>query len=856
MIDVILLFVVKFGKDHKRKVVLSIVTACLFRLTPQDGKSAARTKSSEPFPTRLAESPRRYMIRLPTNLNDGVSQPNETTSVDVVETVTFHNEEEVIVKEYPRYVSIGGQLASACLDTKAHDIKSFLGRPFLCASGVWSATHTRKTQLQTIELPAHCLNNASFADKVRGYYGFRAKAVCRVQVNSQKFQQGRLLLHYLPQSTGMSTGRKATALASLMTISQQPHVELVLNEDTEVRLEIPYVSTTMYYDLINKVNDFGTFYLTVYSPLATGAGTTQCSYSIWCHFEDVELAYPCAPQSGIKVGRGRGGKSAGAIDQTGAELSSEGMGPISGLMQRGSNAMAILSEIPLISSFTAPTSWMLSIMGRAANSLGYCKPTGAEPLDKRAVFAYMNNVNAVDNSTKLSLLSDNHVAELPGFAGTDIDEMSFNHFLSVSSYYVSNSWTTLQTVGTLVASFNLAPVDFVSVTTATVNSVAYPVKFHSPLSYLANIFQLYRGSITMTFKFSKTEFHSGRLLVAFFPGTGSNPSFANTQYVFREVIDIRKASEFSITFPWTSITPYLPVGKNYGVVQVFVINPLVAPENLSTSVDVIYEVSCAPDFEFAVPVPAREAPIVFVPQSGLSAAIGGKNALSASIDHDAVAPELEPALYCVGERVQSIRQLVKRFTTFWFNGSSELPYPTMMIEPSVHYLARLKITGGPASIATMRTDMLSYFSGCYRFTRGGVRVKIFDPAGLETYMAANIRVASGSTGPPIIMNPVHPKGTCDHPALSVSRLSGGAELEMPFYSGTHCTHIRFASDQTATEQISRPTTDSQQLLQVTQGVNFSENARVYRAASDDFSFGFFIGTMPTCSAGVFNPSNQ
>jgi len=160
-------------------------------------------------------------IKLPLSAtNDGVDPTGSDASTSVNQTTTFHEDDKTQALEFPRYVSIGSKLLDSGLDAREHEIRDFLGRPVLCTSGTFSSTTVAGSQLSTIPLPSACLSNAAYADKLRGFYGFRAKMVCRVQVNAQRFQQGRLLLHYLPQTATMDPYRLQCALSSLVFITQ------------------------------------------------------------------------------------------------------------------------------------------------------------------------------------------------------------------------------------------------------------------------------------------------------------------------------------------------------------------------------------------------------------------------------------------------------------------------------------------------------------------------------------------------------------------------------------------------------------------------------------------------------------
>lgn len=806
--------------------------------------------------------------------SDGVLSSGEPSSTTVNQTVTFHEDDSIVVKEFPRYVSIGESFKDAALEQRMHDIKDFLGRPVLCKSGTYTSTQTPGTILQQIPLPSSCLANASYGDKIRGFYGFRAKMICRVQVNSQRFQQGRLLLHYLPQTDTMHADRKACALSNLVLITQQPRVDFDLAKDTEVILEIPYVSNSLYYSLADGSFDFGTFYLTVYASLYSGSGATNCSYSIWCHFEDVELQYPAVSQSGIKILKARG-KGAQQVSVTDAELKNEGLGPISSVMSRMSNAASVLAEVPLITAFAAPTSWALGVMGRAADALGFSKPTNAAADEKRSLvtFSHMNNVNSVDNSVKMSLRSDNAVAQLPGFAGTDIDEMSIPYLVSIPSWIITKSWSTNDVVGTLVYTLPLNTYGNGYGQNPTIAGTAYQMYSYPVYGFLANNFQLWRGSITMTLKIVRTEFHSGRLLIAFFPGknltNGTNTNFANAQYVYREVLDLRTSNEVSITFPYTALTPYLDAGDSYGLVQVFVLNPLVAPATISTTCDVLVELSGAPDFEFAAPRNGSIGPVVYRPQSGIVANASTTNPTMAStvsnvlgavtdhltpifrpqsgiatskkiesvMDNSKLDVGIEPSLYCIGERVQSIRQLIKRFSTIYKCPGLTQNY--IMTVPQVNYVPSLT-PAGPNTQPGHVVDSMSYYASMFRFWRGAVRIKFIDPVSASPIFTA-VGYNATAYGPVSIPgSATGPTGTtCDQPTVVVPSLSGGAEYEIPYYSMTHTTHVRLVPGSTLRESV-----DNQMNLYVTQKDNLSTSARVYRAAGDDFSFGFFIGTVP------------
>jgi len=867
--SVILLEVVSNTIGLKPRVLLLDRKAGLFNLTSQVGLGATPPKTSETDGGRRSESASKVRIRLPTNNHEGDPQPQ----VEVVETVKFFEDEAVDRKVYPKYVSIGEEYKNSGMDDRVHDIKSFLARPMVCWQGSWATTKAAGTQLCGLNLPAVCMT-PSFKEKLRGFFGFRAKMVCRLQVNGQRFQQGRLIVSYLPQGSTMQAERINCAMSSLTLITQQPRIDLDLATETEVILEVPYVSPTLYFSLLDGTNDFGNFYVTVYSPLVVGSGASTVSCSVWCHFEDIEVIFPAAPglftQSGVKRRQGRGGASGGSIDHTGQELQAAGLGPISGLAQRVSGAANILSEIPLISAFTAPAAWAAGIVGRAAGALGYSKPTIASVSGKATLtaFPYMNNVNAGDNSSKMALTTDNHIENLPGFAGTDLDEMALSSILGISSYFRSLNWNTSAAYGTELGNFVACPQEIGSSINISDGTNQQPVRYYPPMGFISNVFQYWRGSITFTFKVVKTEFHSGRILAAFFPGQGSGVAqdMAAAQYCYREIFDLRTANEFAITVPYTALTPYLRYNATCGILRLFVINPLVAPNTVAQSIEILCEANGAPDMEFAFPCPGRQVPIIFTPQSGVTfnrssrpiklwAQGMGDNmqpGSSAKVEtpEDCIAGAthvtLEPARYCIGERVLSIRQLIKRAGPIFVNTAAGFgTVNNIVLYPSGNYIPKFK-TGAPITkTAGFGIDYLSYFSTMFRYWRGATRYKVLDAATPGATMIATLDACDDVIALPAysITTNSSSNATNMNSVVTTTQMQGGIEVEVPFYSAQHSRPVLHSCSTFQSTPLNGETR-----LTISQSSGFSTALKIYRAAGDDFSFGFFIGTVPLTTA--------
>jgi hypothetical protein len=722
-------------------------------------------------------------------------------------------------------------------------------------------------------MPSACLGKTSYKEKMRGFYGFRAKMVIRVQLNGQRFQQGRLLLHYLPEANELQGERKYTALSHLTLITQMPRMDIDVAHDTEVIMEIPYVSTDLYSSLISDTNDYGTFYLTPYTALRVGTGASSVQLSIWCHFEDVEIVYPTVPglvtQSGIRRKTARGGGSTGGVDITDSELNQSGLGPISGLASRVSNAASILSEIPLISAFTAPVAWASGIVSRSALALGYSKPSyeGAFSRGVPTLFPNAHNVDGIDNSAKMSLTSNNKLEQLPGFAGTDVDEMAFASLVQIPSYYQTLNWSTSAAYGTQLGAFPIGPGYFANSVPYATNTGTMSVQYFPVFGYLSNLFRYWRGSIKFTFKVAKTEFHSGRLLFAFMPGKNrivTDAVIADSQYLFKEVYDLRTSSEICVTVPFVSLTPYLSNGDWSGVAYLWVLNPLVAPDTVTPAVDIIVEVSAGEDFEYSVPRwwggTSSDQPRVpcLIGQSGLKPfrvqglvpqGMDPKLPVSSGVhecsDSDSVTQKdalitLEPAKFCIGERILSIRQLLKSSTVIWSYSGAVIS--GVIVQPWVTAIPVFKVGTAYAPSSTC-IDYYSYFVNMYRYYRGAARIKVATGNTSGTFMASMVPATGNVTAAAAIgtaTDIISGVQTIIAPSLSSGTMGMQPEVEMPFYGNTHCRQVYNASNYSPLALESSKCGHSL----IVQMSGSSGVWRVLRSAGDDFSAGFFIGTLP------------
>ncbi|QXL90737.1 structural polyprotein [Rondani's wasp virus 1] len=704
-------------------------------------------------------------------------------------------------------------------EDRIHTIKDFLSRPIIIQTGLWSSATAAETQLYTANFPEALISNAMYQEKLRGFVGLRATLVIKVQVNSQPFQQGRLMLQYYPYAQYMPN-RVSLVNSTLQGRSGCPRTDLDLSVGTEVEMRIPYVSPHVYYNLITGQGSFGAIYLVVYSQLrdqVTGTGSVE--YTVWAHLEDVDVQYPTG--ANIFTGSSPNFASLGQKmidgkftehdlrdvwtskaytkrpDKIFAQVASELTqlkkdATISAGVGQVSEGLSTMSKIPVLGNVFTKPAWISAQASNIFKMLGFSKPTiqGLPCETKLRGQTRMQNFDGADASHKMALSAQNEIETKSGLSGTSADEMDLSHVLSIPNFWDRFTWNTTDLTNSILWDNFVTPVKIKPYSSTILDRFRC-----THMGYVANTHGYWRGSIVYTFKFVKTQFHSGRLRISFIPfyynttiSTGV-PDVSRTQKI---IVDLRTSTEVSFTVPYVSSRPWmfcirpeaswlgtdnaLMYNAVSGIVRVEVLNQLVAANNVYQSIDTIVEVSGGPDLTFAAPtcpsyIPyagtftlaqAKEAkrereqeydnnipnvdPAVVnnrikrEVEPKIVAQVMGENEViqrneaqhgihPQTIDTHKIDSNWSPEAHCIGEKIMSIRQLIKRFAnqaTLLFTNVN----PTGIIAP-------FSVPAPPTAVApSVSMSMHDYYYYLYAFWRGSMRYKgatfVTDPRPIGT----------------------------------------------------------------------------------------------------------------------------
>lgn len=557
------------------------------------------------------------------------------------------------------------------VDTSLYDLRNYLARPITLVSGTLPTT----AGIVSGSVFQYNVLNTLFPSlpmRLAGVLGFRATLVFDLQLNTLPFHQGvvNMAWQYEP---GAALNRTTLIPAAV----QVPHVRINIEDSTKGQLIVPFCATRAYFpanagpDENDGAKVYGRLGVTTTTPCSTTAGIASATYRILLSCQDVELI-------GVAPFAYSSYTIQGGVEKERDKPLSTGVGML------GKGLSLVGRGIPLLSSITEPASWFLGAASGALKSFGYSKPTVLEP----PVAMYQMKAAKEENSDTpfmgrvVGAFGNNHLAMTDDLGLTNLDEMSISHIVSIPSIINVGTFTTANTIGTVLYATPLTPAAYwyrfggtgnyilPTVSGSLTQSCVYP----SNMLALANCFRQWHGSIRFKVTLSKTKFHGGRLICTYAPAAKnflptragdkvlSVPTAGDSiTFGYSMIIDLRDGTEFEFVCPYLVQEPWLAFLESAGSFSMSVYEPLTANNNVPTTVHYIIEVSGEPDFGFAIPRPIYR-PLVddLIPGTTLKTQSG--------VERSSVKPVQlvegnfnldQVSQYTTGEVVKSIKTLIQ-----------------------------------------------------------------------------------------------------------------------------------------------------------------------------------------------------
>ena len=746
----------------------------------------------------------------------------------------------------------------------------------------WAPGTAQGSLLTTIDIPDDLMTSMVY-DKLDGFATFKADTIFRVQVNAQPFQCGRLVMAYIPMPDSLST-RTAELTRAIDRIIALPHVQLDISEQSEVTLRVPYISPYSAYNLIEGRYRWGRVVVAVYSPL-NQVSQPNLKVNIFGYYDNVTLGYPTLGTialSPVAVAREQVNLNSEADMLRIAEsrnFPTKIAASINGVIQKGSDILG--NVLPQSKSFTNPVAKISDAAFDIISMIpGFKKPDKTNH-GETVLFRptqYFGNVDGVEHSHKLGYHAMNRIDFQPDFAGSKMDEMSFDYVKRIPNYIASFSYSNSNVYGDALWTTAVSPC-YRSADYTTING-ARNFSFPTPtsLTYAIGPFSLWRGSIVYTFRAVKTEYHSGRIEFSFNPFINLDMYNTNkttrSEYVYKVILDLRTQTEISFTVPYAGTTPFKRIRPEInplstagisvndfnvfatGVLGVRALTPLVLGSTVVPStIQILVEMKGGPDFEVECPnstgwmpihsiTPAAtgrdtvDSELVSTAQEQANFASTGQHDIRSDYLEDKIeikditgissniSLNTEKSLSCVGESFGNFRDFIKRFG--WHKNQSVAFSNTKILSgiPIVNYTSSISGSGLTLT-ADGGSTPLTMVSSMYAFFRGGFRAKVYIhelPAG-EMVQGALIDNSQDTNVPqPLALQSLQYE-------LSDKRLY---EFSWPYYCPTYLSTYPSGALNLISDLVN-PTTYARISTVSAHPVAYA------MAAADDFDCGFYLG---------------
>jgi hypothetical protein len=799
-----------------------------------------------------------------------VGRENESMPVgtvcDASKTTCFVEDESIVRESYP----IREKLDPT--EVRLTHIYDFLGKPLLINHGIWTGV-APGTPLFDFDIGPELTSNAIWADKIRGFSLIRATAVVRVMINANPFQAGMIYLHFLPcyaQIQAIDASYNLMHNNNLRTKYQQPHVEMTCR-DTVMELKIPYIAPSTWYDLKVGAWDWGHVWLEVFSTLRVGAPATSLGvdYALYLHFEDVELAAPVVPQMDgglvFQMDKKRVSRSKIKTRSGNEEEMKVEEGPISNALAIVASIADSFSSIPVIADMAKSVAWASRAAGGIASIFGWSKPeceSGISPMTIQT-FRYGANSDGQSLHYPLALIQDNKIRMSNQYTISNEDEMSFGFLKAIPHFATTVPWTTTTVSGgTPLYSIVYSPYQMILNNTTTGGTYGgHTVTYYTgaPWGLMCNDFAYWRGSVNLTIKIMKTDYHSGKLQISWIPGvvTTTPPDIFNGVFALREIVDIRYQSEITLNLPYLVYEPYLTQSQAMGRLDIIILNELRAPESAPSTVDLLIFFTAGDDFAYQGPGNSGLFGEPYVPQMDTEVLVSEGIAKSAiKSDH------VEIADSTFGEVFTSIKLFLNRLTETYQgaiaaggNGGQ-----TLQVWPwYVGSVQQSTTTGG--MLATIGGDAFSRYASFYAFYRGSARIIVASGS------TASARVTASVVVPNPVATSVISGGTLDRGATNGqnSWITGNAlytgmsgitttddfsklmPVRVPFYCPVPIAPVLTSYSITQSGSYTIPTISEVPQSSVTYHSSTSAEFTAYsifRSFADDFQLCYFIGAPP------------
>ncbi|AYN75542.1 structural protein [Cragig virus 1] len=802
------------------------------------------------------------------------------------------------------------------------DISNFLNRKVKLTSLQWSVGGNVGFSFDPW---AAYLGNAAVLNKIQNYQLLKANMKLTFMINGTPFHKGMVLASY----SYLDTFNEIVTIggdSQCVPRSQRPHVYLNPSTNKSGCICVPFFVPTNYLSLTNatiSAASIGRVDLNSFQPLEQiNAGTDTVTITVFGELSDVKLTAPtmvAVSLSGCSIEDFTifSLEAQSGVSKEKDEYSSDGV--ISGPASAVANAAGALSTVPGIGPYAMATHIGANAISSIARLFGFSKPVQLSdtmrmyntPLGNLALGEGADMSQKLTVTGKQEITVDPRTVDLP-----DADSLAILPFAQRESYVTKFSWGVADVVDDVIFAMDVDPMAERR-SALTLGTQIIPTS----LSFLSRPFAEWSGTLKYRFQVLGSQYHRGRIAIVYDPTGPLTGDPYNVTY--NTIIDLAEGRDFTVEFKWQKDRAYLSIDtansrtfwtettpatrvpdSQYanGIFYVRVVNELVVPDAV-TGVDILVSISAGDDFELVNPMGGTMEVFPYVPvapaagfskenfdifdvevQSGVSLDIapaeenspeGELNQINTTTG--VMSDDSEKPLVFYGEKITSIRQLLKRYCHFRLvsndnAGTSRILANFLMRQmpaPGGYDPASPDTTGAGVKYWYNNNNYINYYKLCFAGWRGSIRWKFLPISESElVYVdratgpsqraaASNFRVTSsqpialgaGATGPAHSgMSSFQYSGSgC---ALTPCKTMNALEVEVPYHLPIRFSYVHNPYMAAATNTLANgyPGGDSFHLT-FSSAVGKSEvTFDTYVAGGEDLTFFGFVGAPTLYSA--------
>jgi hypothetical protein len=560
------------------------------------------------------------------------------------------------------------------------DLGEFLSRPVPIATFVWAEGSSTLLQ-QTYQPWDLFFNDTRIKKKLDNFAFINCTLKLKFVINASPFYYGSIGAFYRPLSGLWDNLTSAATVPQIqIPVSQRPHVWMNPQEVSTAEMTLPFFKNTNWLDatLRSDFQGMGTLDFWQFSKLrsangAVGAGVTITVYA-WA--ENVVVAGPTvslALQSRISRAESRSSQSRMSRAELQAKMTRtdsnwwKPSGQISQVASRVATVAPVLGKLGAAGEYAGKTiEAAANTVGSIASLFGFSNtpviedtmPFKSLPFHSLASTEISEPVERLTIDPKQALDLDSTVVGLDG-----TDELGISYINQKESFLCGALWQDSFSAGTLMFSSRVLPALFDA---RTVLSGAQ--RYDTPMAYVSQMFQQWRGDIIFRFKFIRSMYHRGRVRITWDPSGNISTDPNSTTVCYTQIVDLDIDDEVELRVPYIGTTPFkntkadtdtsvnwtntsgalAPNTDANGTITIRVLNSLTGPVT-GTEMDILVFVRGAENLEYANPRELNNRVSPFVLQSGQTTITNGGNADSENIYG-----------VCYGERYASLRQILHR----------------------------------------------------------------------------------------------------------------------------------------------------------------------------------------------------